>query len=502
MKSFWCEKRAFIALTLSVLTLTTIIDVTIVSVALSHIMGSIGANTDQASWILSGYVIAATICMPLSGIIAKLIGRKKAILICCILFAATSVLCGMSTSLSEIVFFRVLQGIGGAFIPTLSMGYIIDSFNDKERPKVISVYTLMLIAGPIAGPVLGGFITQHLEWRWIFYVNVPICLLCFIILAKYMKESKIETIKIDYISFFFLCIGIGFIEFFLNDGNIRGWFSSETVTLSLVIGVVFMAFFIWRAILGKSVIDFRIFKYKKYFIACILLMLYMCLVYGVVCYFPLFLENSFKLPVETAGFMVAPRGIVAIIATPILFIVCKKIDVRYLVMASIIFFGISNYLLILLPSTSSTIYLVVPEIFQGLSMALFYMPLMIIAYYKFPKELSNSAGGMYSFFQMLGSSFGAAVGAILITHMKQVNWHSMIKFISPYGSNFNSWLQNSPIKITHHSKILLSSSIVNSSSVFLSYLDTFYFSLAGCIILCLVPLFFNKINKAVNQQKI
>jgi MFS transporter, DHA2 family, multidrug resistance protein len=308
MENFWSEKRTFIALVLSVLTLTTVIDITIVSVALSHIMGSIGANTDQASWILSGYVIAATICMPLSGIIAKLIGRKKAILICCFIFAVTSSLCGMSTSLSEIVLFRILQGIGGAFIPTLTMGYIIESFNDKERPKVISVYTLMLIAGPITGPILGGFITQHLDWRWIFYINLPICIFCFFILVKYMKESKIEAIKIDYMSFFFLCIGIGFIEFFLNDGNISGWFSSETVTLSLIIGLVFMGFFIWRATLGKSVIDFRIFKYRNYTVACILFMLYMCLIYGVLCYFPLFLENSFKLPVETTGLMVAPRA--------------------------------------------------------------------------------------------------------------------------------------------------------------------------------------------------
>jgi MFS transporter, DHA2 family, multidrug resistance protein len=167
-------------------------------------------------------------------------------------------------------------------------------------------------------------------------------------------------------------------------------------------------------------------------------------------------------------------------------------------MAGILCFGVSNYLLLLLSPTSSTIYLVFPVLFQGAAVAFFFMPLMIIAYYKFPKELSNSAGGMFSFFQMLGSSLGAAIGAILISHMKQINWHSMTKFISPYGSNFNSWLQNSPIKITHHSKILLSSTIINTNSVFLSYLDMFYFSLAGCIILCLVPLFFNKINKAVN----
>jgi MFS transporter, DHA2 family, multidrug resistance protein len=495
MESLWSKKKTIVALTLSVLTLVALINVTIVSVALPYVMGSIGANSTQASWIMSGYIIAATVCMPLTGVIAKLLGRKRAILLCCIILAITSILCGQSTSLSEIMTFRIIQGIGGAFVPSLTMGYIIETFNDEERPKIISIYTLMIIAGPSLAPILGGFITQELSWRWIFYLSTPFCIICFAILAKYMKESKREPIKIDYISFFFLCMAIGSIEFFINDGNNNNWFGSRVVTISLIIGIIFLVFFIWRSMLGKSIIDFRIFKYKNFLLACILLVSYMCIVYSVVCYFPLFLEKSYNFPVETAGLAVAPRGLVGILLTPFLAKLCKKFNCKHLLIVSILCFCLSGYFLSRLSPGASIIYLLPPILLQGVAFALFFMPMMLLAYHKFPKELSDQAGGVYNFFQMLGSSFGAALGAILITHMNQLNWNSIAGYISPYNINYKIWMQNCSAEIASHTRTILASSIVENCSHFLTYIDLFYFVMIACAIVAIIPLFLNKIDK-------
>ncbi|HJO92698.1 MAG TPA: DHA2 family efflux MFS transporter permease subunit [Victivallales bacterium] len=495
MNNFWFQRKSITAVALSILTLTTIIDITIVSVGLPHIMGTIGANTSQASWIISGYVISAAICMPLSGMIAKLIGRKRAILICCAIFAVTSILCGQSTSLNEIVLFRILQGIGGAFIPSLTMGYIIGGFNNEERPRVLTLYTMMVVAGPILGPIMGGFITQHMGWGWIFYVNVPICLICFIILMRNMEESKIESLKVDFISFFLLCISIGLIEYFVNAGNLNDWFSSKAVTLSLIFGILFMIFFIWRAVLGKSIIDFRIFKYKNYVISCFILTIYMCIAYSILAYFPLFLENSFKYPVETTGFVVAPRGIAAIIITPFLSKLCKKIDAKILVILGMMCFCLASYIMAGISPQADFIYLLPPIMLQGAAFAFFFMPLMMLAYYKFPKELSNTAGGVFSFFQMIGGSFGIAVGAIILSHMEQVHWNSLVRHISPYNSSFSYWTDRIGQNITENSKIHLAFLEISKLSIFNSYLNLFYFSVVACIMIAVVVLFLNKIKK-------
>jgi len=307
MDKFWTEKRTIVAIALSLLTLAQILDSTIVAVALSHIMGALGANTDEASWILTSYIIAAAICMPLGGMVAKKYGRKRVLLISCFGFALCSALCGISTTLGEIVVFRFLQGISGAFIPALAQGYIIDNFTEAERPGIMSVYGIAAVLGPVLGPILGGVITFHLEWPWIFYVNVPICAVAFLVISGLMKETKKITVKVDYTSFLFMAIGIGLIEVFLNAGNMYNWFGSRLVTMSLVFGIIFFAFFIWRSAIGKSVVDFKVFKHKNFAISCFLTMTFTGLFYSIVGYLPLMIENLYRYQVDTTGFVTSPR---------------------------------------------------------------------------------------------------------------------------------------------------------------------------------------------------
>ncbi len=492
MDKFWTEKRTIVAIALSLLTLAQILDSTIVAVALSHIMGALGANTDEASWILTSYIIAAAICMPLGGMVAKKYGRKRVLLISCFGFALCSALCGISTTLGEIVVFRFLQGISGAFIPALAQGYIIDNFTEAERPGIMSVYGIAAVLGPVLGPILGGVITFHLEWPWIFYVNVPICAVAFLVISGLMKETKKITVKVDYTSFLFMAIGIGLIEVFLNAGNMYNWFGSRLVTMSLVFGIIFFAFFIWRSAIGKSVVDFKVFKHKNFAISCFLTMTFTGLFYSIVGYLPLMIENLYRYQVDTTGFVTSPRGITAVICMLFVAKVCKKFDLRYLLMCSLGVNIIACYLFTCFSPNQSMIYLFPPLILQGFVSTFFYIPLMLIAYYKFPKELSDSAGGVYSFFKMFGASIGATVGATMLSRLNQVNWNDLSRNITPWSNGFKSWMQSLPEGIGFQTKMAVIGKTVERSSGLLSYLDLFYYVMIGTIILFFIPLLYKK----------
>jgi MFS transporter, DHA2 family, multidrug resistance protein len=492
MTSIWIEKRTIVAMALSLLALAQILDVTIVGVALTHIMGEIGANTYEASWILTSYIIAAAICMPLSGIVAKKFGRKRVILVSCAGFALCSILCGISTTLGWIVAFRFLQGISGAFIPSLAQGYMVDNFSESERPGIMSMYGAATVIGPILGPILGGVITFHFDWPWIFYINVPVCIVSFFIILRQMKETRKINISVDYISFLFLAVGITLIGVFLNAGNRYDWFDSRLITISLICGAVFLAFFLWRAVIGKSVLDFRIFRHKNFVMSCLFKMVFACLFYSLVSFLPLILENLYLYQIDTTGFVLAPRGIAALLAMLIVARICKRFDLRYILMCAIGVNILACYLYTCFTPNQSITFLILPLIMQGFATTFFSVPLMLLAYYNFPKELSNSAGGIYSFFKMLGASIGTTIGATLLTRLNQVNWNDLSKNITPWSDVYRGWMQSLPKDIDFETKFAIVAETVHKSAGFLSYIDLSYYVMLGSIVLLFVPLLYKK----------
>ena len=173
-------------------------------------------------------------------------------------------MCGMSTSLEEMIVFRALQGLGGAFLPAVAQTYISTTFKNEEYSKMMTVYSMVLVMGPIIGPILGGAISENMSWNWIFYVNVPICIVSFVIIFLFMKAPKIKNIRIDYFSFLFLAIGVGFLELFFDNGNSNGWFSSIGMIIILAISLTSLTFFMWRGLTYSSVVKFSIFKKCKF----------------------------------------------------------------------------------------------------------------------------------------------------------------------------------------------------------------------------------------------
>jgi MFS transporter, DHA2 family, multidrug resistance protein len=491
--NIWTEKRTIVAVALSSLAFAQILDSTIVAIALTHIMGAMGANTDEVSWVLTSYIIAAAIFMPLAGMIAKKYGRKRVLLLSCAGFAVSSAICGLSTSLGELIVFRFIQGISGAFMPALSQGYIVDNFTEEERPTIMSMYGIAAVLGPVLGPILGGVITFHLDWPWIFFINVPVCAFAFVVISGLMVETEKISVYVDYISFIFLAVGVGLIELFLNAGNMYNWFGSRLVAMSFVFGILFTVFFFWRAAAGKSVVDFRVFKHRNFALSCFLTMCFTCFVYSIISFLPLMIENLYKYQVDTTGFVTSPRGIAAVICMLFVGKICKKIDAKYVLMFAIGVNIVACYLFTCFSPNQSMRYFFPPLILQGVVSTFFYIPIMLVAYYKFPKKYSDSAGGVFSFAKMFGASIGATVGATLLSRMGQVNWNDLSRNITPWANGFKRWMMNLPsVGDDYRIKFEVVADTLNKNATFLSYLDLFYLAMIGSIVLLLVPLLYKK----------
>ncbi|RTK96902.1 MAG: MFS transporter, partial [Neisseriaceae bacterium] len=250
MNKFWFEPRTIVAYAVSLLALAEIVDLTIVGVAVPHIMGSLSANLTEVSTTITSYIVAAAVCIPLTGLFVRKFGMKNVVLVSTLLFGISSVLCGIATSVTEMIIFRIIQGIGGAFLPSIAQSYISQNFTQEEQPKIMTVYSLCVVMGPIIGPIFGGVLAEQLTWRWCFYVNVPLCAAGFALVYFFMPKQKTDNVKIDVTSFLFMALGIGFLEYFIDEGNTNNWFDSFSMIVIFLIAIILIGFFIWRSILG------------------------------------------------------------------------------------------------------------------------------------------------------------------------------------------------------------------------------------------------------------
>ncbi|MFN8769433.1 MAG: MDR family MFS transporter [Neisseriaceae bacterium] len=488
-RSFWLERRTILALALSILALAEIIDLTIVSVALTDIMGSIGANINEISLTFTSYIVAAAIFIPLTGFVTNKFGVKRVVLVSAVLFGGSSILCGLSTNLTEMVFFRLLQGIGGAFLPSMAQAYIINNFKNNDRTKMMTVYSLCIVLGPIIGPIMGGVITEYADWRWVFYVNVPICLIGFFIVYFMMKESKTTEVKADYISFFFMVIGVGCLEYFLDEGNQKNWFESAELIVILTLAIIFIGFFIWRGILGKSVVNLQVFKYKNFVLSCFAVWAFMLVIVGTFAFFPNLLQQGYGYPVDMAGYITAPRGIASFLAAPLVMKISKKFDPRKIMFFGILVFACSTYMLTQFSVQHNTLFIILTCILQGLGMMAFFINIMLVMYHNLPHEYNSDASGVFNFFRNIGNSIGTAIASTILSRQQQVSWHDLVSNISPYSVGYKQWLSSGN---GNYGQALM---MIQKQSFFIANIDVFQYSLLGLILIVWIPFVLDKPDK-------
>ncbi len=464
-----------ITITVMLAAMIEIIDTTIVNVVLHNMAGSLGASTENITWVVTSYIVAAAIFMPLTGFLVDMFGRKKLLLINIMGFVIFSVLCGLSTSLTEMIAFRVLQGVFGASLVPLSMYILRDTFPPKEQVKAMAIWGIGIMAAPVLGPTLGGYIADHMNWRWIFYINVPVCIIAITMTYLYISETKVIKVKIDWTGLLLMSTVIAALQIFLDRGNDDGWLQSNFILALLLIWVLGFLIFIYRGWNKKdNIINLKLFLDRDYSAANILMVLYTGGLFGILILQPLLMEGFMNYSPKLTGLLMAPRGIAAALAMVVVSPLSKKMDMRYLIAIGILLTAWGTYDFALINLQAGAWALVYPSIIQGIGMGFFFVPISTIALQSLKQDQLAEASGLFSFSRGIGTSIGISVLVTIMTTQTQVMWHALSSNISTMNPNYMTWLQNTHWPAKSPETISQIGNIVYSQASMVGFSDACY----------------------------
>lgn len=484
-------ERWLIIITLMSATLMQALDTTIVNVVLPHMQGALSASPDQISWTLTSYIVAAAIFMPLSGYFSDILGTKKYLLLCIGGFTFSSALCGAAHSLTEMVIFRMLQGAFGAGLVPLSQAILADVHAPKDLGKAMAIWGVGIMIGPILGPTLGGYLTDIANWRWTFYVNLPVGIMAFLLALQTIPDSLKKTRRMDWLEFIYLALTIGSLQFFLDRGNQNDWFNSASIKIALVLAITGLLCFLIRNLLGKTdhaVFNLRIFKDRNFTISSLLMLILGAVLYGSLVIQPLLLEELLNYPVLTTGIIMAPRGISSMISMALSGKLINRVDPRLMIIFGIVLSAIGMSAGTYYSSDIDWWWLVWPLALQGFGMGIIFVPLSVVAFSTLPEKARIEAAGLFSLIRTIGYSIGIAITLTLFTRYNQIEWNRLGAFLQPYNLAVIKYLQPLHLQPGDHlaAKVLASELVRQAQMV--SFVKIFAF-IMWCF-LAMLPLIF------------
>ncbi|WP_010218187.1 DHA2 family efflux MFS transporter permease subunit [Sphingomonas sp. PAMC 26621] len=387
------------------------LDSTIANVALPHIQGSVSASSEEITWVLTSYIVAAAIMTPLTGWLAGRFGRKRLMLWSIVGFTVVSGLCGLANSLGELVGFRLLQGVFGAALVPMSQAILLDINPPERHGPAMAVWGMGAILGPIIGPALGGWLTDNLSWRWVFYINLPIGILAFIGLSGFLTETKDSTRpRLDIFGFAMLALALGSFQLMLDRGQTKDWFSSLEICIEGAMALFFGYLFVVQTLTARQpFIDIGMFKDRNFLTGSIFGFFLGTVLFGVLALLPTMLETLMGYPVVLTGLVTAPRGIGTLISMIIVGRVIKRVDARLLILIG---FGLAAYSLHMMSGFSlgmSERLVIISGFIQGLGTGLVFVPLTTIAFATLDPKYRNEGAAMFTLTRNIGSAVGISV---------------------------------------------------------------------------------------------
>lgn len=440
------RQRFFLTVAVMASTVMQVLDTTIVNVALPQMQGELGASPDQISWVLTSYLVASAIMMPLTGFFSDRLGRKKYLLISISGFVLVSMLCGIAQNITEIVLFRILQGLFGAALVPLSQAVMVDTWPLKERAKAMSIWGMGVMVGPIAGPTVGGWLTETFDWRWTFFINLPVGIFSLLLAMRYVPDTEKRRRKMDWTGFLLLSLAIGGLQYFLDRGNNDDWFNSTGITVAAILGMISFILFLWHSFSQKahSLFSLAIFHDRNFTTASIVITALGFGMYGAMVLQPIMLESLMGYPATSAGLVMAPRGIASMISMLMVSSLMKRFDARWIIMAGMIMSAFGNFLCTQFTLDVSAWQIILPSLFQGAGLGFMMVPLTTIALSTMTPQFIPDASGVYSLLRTIGSSVGIALISTIYSRDMQMNWQTLGNSIQPFNHNLQNYLLNLP----------------------------------------------------------
>ena len=413
--------RPLISVSVMAATIMQAIDSTIANVALPKMQGTLSATQDQMAWVLTSYIVAAAIMIPLTGWLAQRFGRKPVFLISVVGFTVTSALCGIATSLPEIVLFRLLQGISGAALVPLSQAVLFDINPPERHGRAMAIWGVGVTMGPIIGPALGGWLTDQYSWRWVFFINVPIGILAYLGLTVFMPNTHKIKHAFDFFGFVTLALGIGALQLLLDRGELKDWFNaSEIVLYGLIAGTAFYLFLMHTASYRRPFLSPALFKDRNFLAATVFIFLIGVVLFATLALIPPMLQNEMNYPVVLTGLVTAPRGMGTLIAMLLVGRLVGRIDARLIMAAGLGLTVLSLWQMTRFDLLMDQHPIIYTGVLQGFGIGLSYVPLSTVAFSTLPSELRNEGTAFFNLLRNIGSAIGISIVQTLLTRNTQI----------------------------------------------------------------------------------
>lgn len=425
-------------------TFMEIVDTTVVNVALPHIAGSLAASTDETTWVLTAYLVSNAIILPITGWLSARFGRKRFLLFCLILFTVSSMLCGAATSLQELIVFRIIQGLGGGALQPISQAILLETFPVEERGMAMALWGIGVIIAPIVGPVMGGWVTDNLTWRWAFYINMPIGIISvlltwmFIFDPEYLRRKRAGGI--DYWGLGLLALGLAALQVVLDKGERDDWFSSAFITRLAIISVVALIALIWRELKTEHpVVDLRLFKERNYASGVTIMFFFGFVLYGTILLLPLFLQTLMGYDATLAGWALAFGGIGSLMIMPVVGRLTTVVDSRILVFVGLVINAFAVYLMGQYNTQINFTAAWWPRFIQGFGLGCTFVSLTTLTMSRISQVKMGNATGIFNLMRNLGGSFGIATATTLLTRRSQFHQSRLVEHLTPLSQPFLDW---------------------------------------------------------------
>ena len=421
-----------VAITVTLATFMEVLDSSIANVALPKMAGSMGASSDESTWVITSYLVSTAIVLPMSGWLSNVIGRKRFYMTCVAIFTVSSLLCGLSTSLPMLIFFRILQGAGGGGLGPSEQAILADTFSAKQRGMAFAMYGMAVVVAPAIGPTLGGWITDNYNWHWIFFVNVPIGILSLFLTHRfvhdpaYLRNMKRRTTRVDYLGMGLIVVGVGLLQFVLDKGEEKDWLSSNFIVICLSVAVAgLLALLVNEFRHEDPIMDLRLLKNRNFATAVSFSFVLGMVLNGSTILLPQFLQNSLGYTASLAGLALSPGGIALAVMMPVAGILSSKFDPRVIIAIgfALTAAGLFHVTGIYYGIDFGT--LVSYRIFQVIGIPLIFIPISTLNYVGVPREKFNQVSGISNFTRNVGGAIGVSLLSTFITQQRQIQRSNM-----------------------------------------------------------------------------
>jgi DHA2 family multidrug resistance protein len=482
-----------IALVVSIATFMVVLDTAIANVALRYIAGSLAISVDESTWVVTTYLIANAVVLPVSGWLSNVIGRKRFYMICVAVFTVASLLCGLASSLNALIFFRILQGLGGGGMPTSEQAMLADTFRPEQRAQAFAIYGIAVIVAPTVGPTIGGWLTDNYSWHWIFFINVPFGILSLFlvqwlvvepeVLERERRERLAGGLKVDWIGFALIALTFGSLEIVLDRGQIDDWFSSPTiVTFATIAACSFIFFIPWELTRDDPIVDIRLLFRRQFAMAFIVMLAVGALLFGSNQVTPQLMQTNFPYTAMLSGLAMMPGGLTMLLLMPIAGQIIPRMQPKYWLAIGFILIAFGMWVSTSLVPDASFTYFASVRVLQTLGMPFMFIPINSIAYAELPPQKTNEGSALINVARNLGGSIGVSLAATQLAQRSQFHQARLTENLSASSPAYKSAVAHlmqyfgqsgSPTSAQGHA-IGYIGQLIGGQAALMAYIDIFF----------------------------